>query len=270
MPISITFHTDGAWGIGVDRNLTNVEVDHNFYNIKLAIEDLQANPPAAIGIASIREDDAYNLYIKLTSGAETGPFPMGILEWNFRPGGWTPFTPLKPLDAFVFDANSGDTSGGLYVVMVAHTTGSSFDPALQVTGLPAYKKMMAMDSGAFANVYDIAPWYPGRPSDSTNTLLMDFIVLRDVLLPIASGNHAASLTSAPSTTGQVYPIFHNSTQIATITFAVDATVGVIAWSITADETITKFDHIKVGQSTTTADAVAAGLSVGLACTRIVA
>lgn len=266
--LAISFHTDGVWGTGLDRNLTAAEVDANFYNIKVAVEDIQANPPAAIGIASIREDNLFNLYFTLTTGQELGPFPLALLEWDFK-GAWTPNTSYAALDAFVFDADSGDTSGGLYVVMIAHTSGSSFDPNQQVTGQNALKKMMGMDSGTFANIYDVTFFYPGRPSDSTNTMLVDFPMLRDVVLPIESGNHYANLTIAPSSTQQVYPIYHGSTHIGDITFAVSSETGVISWLITADETIPKGDRLKVGQSSTTADPSACGLSVGLACQRVV-
>lgn len=51
--LSLLFRTLGAWGAGLGRNLTAAEVDGNFWAIKEAIEDLQDNPPAANGIASI-------------------------------------------------------------------------------------------------------------------------------------------------------------------------------------------------------------------------
>src|ERR1051326_2609379 len=261
MPIAISFRTPGPWGPGLGRKLTAAEVDINFYELKQAVEALEGSPPIGTGISSIREDNLGNMYVRLTTGVELGPFPLPILEWNFR-GAETPFTVYAALDSFVVDGS------GLYVVLVPHTSGAPFDPILLVGGLPALKRLMGMDSGPFANVYDINPYYPGRPSDSTNPFIMDFIMLRDVVLPIAAGNHYASLSTAPSRTDQVYPIYHDATHIGDIAFTVGSQTGVIPWLITGDETIHKGEHLKIGQSSI-ADGSAAGLSIGLACQRVV-
>ena len=75
MSLSTIFRTIGAWGAGKGANLTPAEVDGNFYELKTAIEDLQDNPPSAVGVANITGDGA-NLTIFLEDSTTFGPFPL--------------------------------------------------------------------------------------------------------------------------------------------------------------------------------------------------
>jgi hypothetical protein len=77
MPVTITFRTAGAWGAGIGMNLTPAQVDTNFYNLKLAVEDLQDNPTPAETIANVTVNGTQ--FSMVTSEAVTwGPFDIPV------------------------------------------------------------------------------------------------------------------------------------------------------------------------------------------------
>lgn len=260
MALSISYHTSGAWGAGLGRNLIAAEVDTNFYNIALAIVDLQTHPPAVNNISSITVD-GLNMTIRLQDGTALGPFPLPVLEFRWR-GAWTPFTIFAIMDVFMVEGV------GIFNVLEPHTSGATFNAALLVSGDPAYNKLFGADAGsaASANIYDLGFFYPGRPQDSTNALLFDFPSLRKLILPITGSQHEATLTTAPGTTTQTYPIRHGGTHIGDITFAVGANAGVFSWLITADEIILAAEHLQIAKSAA-GDGTAAGLAVNFALQR---
>lgn len=75
MAVSIVFHGAGPWGAGVGRLIFATEADANLYALKLAIEDLQDNPPSAVGISSIVQTGD-NITIWLTNASSQGPFAL--------------------------------------------------------------------------------------------------------------------------------------------------------------------------------------------------
>jgi len=117
--VAIVFRTTGAWGVGQGFNLTNVQVDTNFYNLKTAVEFLQNNPPEAVSIDFV-EMIGNDLFIHLTDYSVQGPFPIDGVTYTPR-GIWQPST--------VYAINDLVSMGGtLYVVTWDHTSDLVFDP----------------------------------------------------------------------------------------------------------------------------------------------
>lgn len=122
MSVTIVFRTDdGAkWGTGQGSDLTPAQADVNLWNAKVAIEDLQDNPPDAVSIASISQS-LNTLTVHLTDSSTQGPFTLPTIPITFR-GAWTISTAYAVGDVI--------TSGGsTYMVIYAHTSDpSAFDP----------------------------------------------------------------------------------------------------------------------------------------------
>ena len=73
--VEITFRTTGVWGAGKGANLKPTEVDTNFYNLKAAIEALEANPPQPNNISNITVTGT-QMTIVLEDATEFGPFTL--------------------------------------------------------------------------------------------------------------------------------------------------------------------------------------------------
>lgn len=116
-----TFRTTGPWGAGKGSNLTAAEVDNNFYDISVQIDDLETSRPqpdefANVAIAGTR------ITFTLESGTVLGPVDLPVLKWRWR-GEWVAFTGYAPLDVFKV------TGSGFYLSLLDHTSAATFDPA---------------------------------------------------------------------------------------------------------------------------------------------
>lgn len=139
--VALVFRTTGAWGAGQGFNLTNVQVDTNFYNLKLAVEAMVDTPAECISIESF-EVIGNSLYIHLTDYSVQGPFVLP--ETTYAPQGvWLPSTPYLVNDLVSF-------GGTLYIVTFAHTSGTVFDPgANDGAGNNYYKVFFTAPETAF-------------------------------------------------------------------------------------------------------------------------
>jgi hypothetical protein len=120
MTVAITFHTTSAseWtGIGVD--LTAAQVDRNFYNIQVMLDDLDTSRPEPNNIASITTN-GLSMTIVLDDATEIGPIPLPVLQFHWR-GPFQGSMVYDPLDAFSVGTQ------GIYSVMVGHITALPFD-----------------------------------------------------------------------------------------------------------------------------------------------
>jgi carbohydrate binding protein with CBM5/12 domain len=117
--VAIVFRTSGAWGAGQGFNLTAVQVDTNFYNLKTAVEAIQTTPPTAVSIASF-EIVGNDLYIHMTDSSVQGPFTLPSTTYTPQ-GAWQPSTAYVVNDLV-------SVGGSLYVVTWPHTSASTFDP----------------------------------------------------------------------------------------------------------------------------------------------
>jgi hypothetical protein len=113
------FRTAGPWGAGEGQNLTNVEVDTNFYELDQRVLLMETSPPEAVSIESF-EVIGDLLYIHLTNYAVEGPFELPMRRFMPR-GVWQPST-LYLVDDLV------SMGGVLYAVPTEHTSALTFDP----------------------------------------------------------------------------------------------------------------------------------------------
>ncbi len=252
MALSLTYR--GSLG----RNLTAAEVDANFAAIEAAIEALQTSPPAAINIESVTVTPAGSMTITLTDTTVLGPFQISVpggIRWR---GVWLPSTLYSVLDTFVV------VGSGVYTVMVAHTSATTFDPTLTVSGQVVYQQLFGADPSAADAIYDIEFYYAGKLSDLVAVYFYQESFLRATKLP-ATAVTTAYLEIAPSTAAQVLSIYRNDVVVGSITFAIGANTGVVV--ITGDLMLAVDDRLAVGPPAA-ADATAAGLTVGFAAQRV--
>jgi len=220
--LSLLFRTVGAWGAGIGRRLTKVEVDTNFYNIKLAIDDLNANRPLPIGIASM-ERNGLELIVTLDNGI-VFRLPWPVLQFHHR-GTWAPFTVYLAADLFI------EPGVGLFSVLVDHTSPAVFDRNLVLDGDTILNLIMPADSAALAisAVYDMGGCYQGVIKDSPETVLFEVAINRSLTIPDTTLGtlHRAHLREAPATARQIFTLTQNETHIGTTTFEVGSNTGVV-------------------------------------------
>jgi hypothetical protein len=147
--VDITYRLTGPWGPGKGSNLQPSEVDNNFWAIAQAIVDLETNPAVPVGIESITMSGSL-MTIYLTDGSTMGPFPIPVLTFSWR-GEWQPTTSYAELDVF----SKADT--GIFLVLLAHTSGSTFDPDIAVgtPPAPALQKLFGATDGTLAGLGDV-------------------------------------------------------------------------------------------------------------------
>ena len=117
------FRTDDytRWGPGTggDVDLDAVDVDLNFWEVLSGIEALQDHAEALRGIDYITVS-GNQLTFHMTDHTLEGPFTIPTAAWTFR-GMWLPVTVYNAYDVITFD-------GSTYLVLLPHTSASSFDP----------------------------------------------------------------------------------------------------------------------------------------------
>lgn len=242
----------------IGRNLTAAEGDANNRAFDVAITALQTDRPLPNNIESVTVEGSSFSFV-LGDATVIGPFPLPVLSFNWRRA-WEPFTPYQVLDTFTVEGF------GIYMVRENHTSGAAFDPALLVSAAPAYQQIWAFGDGSNTGVVDDIPFFwQGLISDSLTDTLFQLILPRTILLPSAGDQHRAALIDAPSTAAQIFPIFHDGTQIGHIDFAIGDNAGTV--TINADETILDRELLTVG-APPLADATATGLSVTFAAQRV--
>jgi hypothetical protein len=145
--MDITFRTLGPWGAGKGANLLPSEVDSNFYSIAQAVTALENDPTLPNGIANITVSGT-QMTFTLTNGDVVGPFTLPVLTFRWRDA-WEPSTSYAVLDVFTVP----DT--GIFCVVIAHTSGTTFDPALTIGGQPALKQLFGSTDSRLAGLSDV-------------------------------------------------------------------------------------------------------------------
>lgn len=80
--MTITFRTAGPWGAGQGYNLTNVQVDFNFWDHEQRITAIEENPPVAVPPSNMTVNGSqWTIYYP--DGLTFGPFTLP--QANFRP-----------------------------------------------------------------------------------------------------------------------------------------------------------------------------------------
>lgn len=145
--MDLTFRLPGPWGAGKGANLQPTEVDNNFWALAEAIVDLQSNPAQPVGIASISVSGT-QMTITLTDGSTMGPFTLPVLTFRWR-GEWVPLATYAELDVFtVFDT-------GIFMAVLDHTSGATFDPDIAVGGEPALQQLFGSTNASLSGLSDV-------------------------------------------------------------------------------------------------------------------
>jgi hypothetical protein len=108
----------GRW-IGVNRLLTEFEVDFNFYQHETRIATLEGEFSTTVSISYITLHGD-QLTFHMTDHTTRGPFTIPIATFRDR-GTWQPSTPYSVNDTF-------DENGTLYLVIFDHVSQLTFSP----------------------------------------------------------------------------------------------------------------------------------------------
>jgi hypothetical protein len=203
MPLDLNYKNAGAWGPGLGRKLTGVEVDTNFHEVEVAVEALETSRPQPNNITSITTDST-SITFHFQDGTSIGPVPLPILEFRYR-GEWAPSTLYQVLDVFIV------TGTGEFSVLVDHTSAAVFDEAATDPGGagPLYLFMLPMGSGesleSLSDVAITAPQdgqilrYDTATATWINRDLPALDELADVVITAAVNNQALVWDTATST-----------------------------------------------------------------------
>jgi len=199
----ITYRTSDPtrWGTGQGSDLSAAQIDINFWALFSLIQALTDHISAG-GIQSINQV-GNQLFITLTDGAVLGPFTLPTAQWAFR-GAWLPNTLYNPMDVI-------PSNGGLYLVLVRHTSAATFDPnANDGQGHSFYQLMLG------PGPYDVAMFFPDRILDDSSVLLMH-VAARSFWLPAGLTSSAAILRVAATDELQL-PVYKNDTPVGSVLF----------------------------------------------------
>jgi hypothetical protein len=145
--MDLTFRLPGPWGAGKGANLQPTEVDANFWELAQAIVDLQSNPAQPVGIESISVSGT-QMTITLTDGTVMGPFTLPVLTFRWR-GEWVPLAAYAELDVFTVEFT------GIFMAVLAHTSGATFDPNIAVSGEPALLQLFGSTDASLSGLSDV-------------------------------------------------------------------------------------------------------------------
>lgn len=115
----ILYRTAGPWGPGVGANLTAPQVDGNFYDVSMRVQNLELHPPESVTITSFTASGS-QLYINMSDGTVQGPLTLPTVRWFFR-GPWRPATVYAPDDVTV------GPDSAVYLVLRSHTSATTFN-----------------------------------------------------------------------------------------------------------------------------------------------
>jgi hypothetical protein len=156
--MSLDYVTAGPWGPGTGTPHPPNKVDDNFYTLKLLIDGLLAGAPQPNAIANITSSGGA-LTITTTGGGTFGPFPIPATAMNWR-GNWAATTVYQKFDIV-------EVSGsGIFLVLENHTSGATFDAALQVGGFPALKWVFKQQTPAPTKNVTTASYEPPPAEES--------------------------------------------------------------------------------------------------------
>lgn len=133
------FRNAGAWGSGLGRRLTSLEVDGNFWALLQRIVTLEDSPEVPAGIDHF-EVVGSTFYVHLNDDTILGPYTLPTTTFRAR-GEWTPSTYYVALDTI-------RANGGLYLVLFSHTSEATFDAgANDGSGNDYYSLMLQAPDG---------------------------------------------------------------------------------------------------------------------------
>jgi len=222
------------WGVGsgagAGGKLTSLQVDDNFWALRVRIKDLEDNPPEAVSIETISVIGS-QMQINMTDGSTQGPFDLPIAVFR-AVGEWVNLMALLELDIVTV------TGSGLYMVLIDHTTPAFpavFDPAAvdedsgsPTFGQPLYQLVFPSSGGGGgggSSNEDVPFFIEGFPGigGTVGDTLQGFIVTHPMRIPVDFAGTKARLGNASdSGDGDVeYQIKINAVPVASLVFVED-------------------------------------------------
>lgn len=204
----ITYRTSDntRWGIGQGSDLSATQVDINFWYLYTLITllDEQINHNGGLnGIASFSVS-GNSLYVTMNSGLVFGPYTLPTSSWNPR-GLWQSSTPYAVNDV-IYDGNA------VYLVIFAHTSGTTFSPTANDGSGHFYYKLIFQDAQQTRNFALYA-----QGSVQANEVLQQYITTDAFTLPYGlTGSQAVQ--GVATTTNVSYSIAKNGTVIGSVDF----------------------------------------------------
>ena len=138
----------GAWGAGLGRNLTPAEVDGNFWDHEGRIDEIETNPPTAIGISNITSNGS-QFTVYLENGTSFGPFTLPVAAFRSR-GEWAASV------AYVINDIVYVPGSGVYRVITDHTSSGAF--AVSVN----YELLLPSNNPAVISTITASSYEPGQ------------------------------------------------------------------------------------------------------------
>lgn len=108
------------WGTGKGSNLAPVEFDLNNWDDETRLTALEQHQTNAVGISGFSQPSPTQFLVQMDDSTTRGPFTLPTGAWTFR-GTWAPSTVYAVNDVVAY-------STSVYIVLVAHTSASTFDP----------------------------------------------------------------------------------------------------------------------------------------------
>lgn len=253
----LIYRNAGAWGAGKGARLTSVEADGNVFDLHSRLQNIEDNPPAAVGIDHFTVV-GNALTIVLTNGTSQGPFTLPSAQWRWA-GEWQPLTNYYALDLV-------GNAGSIYLVQHNHTSDAAFAAdAEDILGF-RYARLIAPAD----QPYDIGMFHPAViPGDET--LLLQHVATRSFVVPIGFSASTAFLLEPVSTENISLPIYRNVDLIGTLDFNIDENVldeggqlgTFVGLATPAEVQFSRTDRLSIF-APEVADAAAAGLSITFA------
>ncbi len=218
--LSLIYRTAGAWGAGKGSDLTAAEVDENFHDLEVAVEELAANPVQPNQIEEITIS-GQELTVHMEGGGTFGPLtvPMGAPTWR---GEWLASTAYLRAELFTA-TNPLDGVKGLYFVNRDFTSGLAFDATLGtgIGGVLPYASFVL----AIPDKVRLAWFWPTKPGQGLPTLessgdfapMFSFMCVDSFVLPAGLTGSLGKLRTAPAS-DTVYNLRRNGEVIGTVTF----------------------------------------------------
>lgn len=132
------YRTAGSWGAGEGRDLTPAEVDANIYEADTRIDALEADSALDATITLNQSGSTVTFY---ADGVSIGSVTLPTSQWRDR-GTWAASTAYAVNDIVSVEGS------GVYRVIAAHTSESTFDADASASDGDYYSRLISMPNPA--------------------------------------------------------------------------------------------------------------------------
>lgn len=154
----IVYRGNGAWGTGKGSNLTQAEVDNNFFSLDFSVSEVEDSAHGG-GISNVAVVDG-QITFTLYDGRTFGPFPVPPAAVRFT-GEFAPGFDYVESDLFYY-------GNSLFMVTEDHTSATEFDPNEAGTEGLVYYRVRGTDfidisgyitGAALTSIYEPSPLF---------------------------------------------------------------------------------------------------------------